>query len=203
MRGNMKFIGHLFLRQLLSAKVIGSVICCLAMFQRAIYVGQDPLKRRGFLPKVFFLKKNRVLDVMATNHWKFISSFHPSLVETQKSSHLHPSPSPPPQGELVLCEQVDDLPEEHALECACELLLAIGPGARNGSRERCSPWCHGHWTLGKGRIAIQLDGNCMKEVLACLIMFYLLFPSWKMVVNLPHRAYYAHFFGGFQFMMVE
>jgi len=55
MRGNMKFIGHLFLRQLLSAKVIGSVIC-----------------------------------------------------------------------ELVLCEQVDDLPEEHALECACELLLAIG-----------------------------------------------------------------------------
>jgi hypothetical protein len=33
-----------------------------------IYVGQDPLKRRGFVPKVFFLKKNRVLDVMATNH---------------------------------------------------------------------------------------------------------------------------------------
>ncbi|CAK9056401.1 unnamed protein product [Durusdinium trenchii] len=55
MRGNMKFIGHLFLRQLLSAKVIGSVIC-----------------------------------------------------------------------ELVLCEQVEDLPEEHALECCCELLLAIG-----------------------------------------------------------------------------
>ncbi|CAJ1337549.1 unnamed protein product [Effrenium voratum] len=55
MRANMKFIGHLFLRQLLSAKVIGSVIC-----------------------------------------------------------------------ELVLCEQVEDLPEEHALECACELLLAIG-----------------------------------------------------------------------------
>mmetsp|Transcript_66309 Transcript_66309/g.156093 ORF Transcript_66309/g.156093 Transcript_66309/m.156093 type:complete len:516 (-) Transcript_66309:69-1616(-) len=55
MRANMKFIGHLFLRQLLSAKVIGSVMC-----------------------------------------------------------------------ELVLCEQVDDLPEEHALECACELLLAIG-----------------------------------------------------------------------------
>jgi len=55
MRANMKFIGHLFLRQLLSAKVIGIVIC-----------------------------------------------------------------------ELVLCEQVDDLPEEHALECACELLLAIG-----------------------------------------------------------------------------
>ncbi|CAE8644321.1 unnamed protein product [Polarella glacialis] len=55
MRANMKFIGHLFLRQLLSAKVIGSVIC-----------------------------------------------------------------------ELVLCEAVDQLPEEHALECACELLLAIG-----------------------------------------------------------------------------
>lgn len=55
MRGNMKFIGHLFLRQLLSAKVIGSVIC-----------------------------------------------------------------------ELVLCDSMDDLPEEHALECACELLLAIG-----------------------------------------------------------------------------
>eukprot|EP00438_Fugacium_kawagutii_P021048 Skav222604 [mRNA] locus=scaffold5038:118162:130242:+ [translate_table: standard] len=55
MRGNMKFIGHLFLRQLLSAKVIGSVIC-----------------------------------------------------------------------ELVLCEQAEDLPEEHAIECACELLLAIG-----------------------------------------------------------------------------
>lgn len=29
MRANMKFIGHLFLRQLLSAKVIGSVICAL------------------------------------------------------------------------------------------------------------------------------------------------------------------------------
>ena len=26
----------------------------------------------------------------------------------------------------MLCEQVNDLPEEHALECACELLLAIG-----------------------------------------------------------------------------
>eukprot|EP00441_Pelagodinium_beii_P042038 CAMPEP_0197635716 /NCGR_PEP_ID=MMETSP1338-20131121/11456_1 /TAXON_ID=43686 ORGANISM="Pelagodinium beii, Strain RCC1491" /NCGR_SAMPLE_ID=MMETSP1338 /ASSEMBLY_ACC=CAM_ASM_000754 /LENGTH=492 /DNA_ID=CAMNT_0043207835 /DNA_START=6 /DNA_END=1484 /DNA_ORIENTATION=+ len=54
MRANMKFIGHLFLRQLLSAKVIGTIIC-----------------------------------------------------------------------ELVLCEQ-EDLPEEHALECACELLLAVG-----------------------------------------------------------------------------
>ena len=31
MRGNMKFIGHLFLRQLLSAKVIGSVICASAI----------------------------------------------------------------------------------------------------------------------------------------------------------------------------
>lgn len=55
MRANMKFIGHLFLRQLLSAKVIGTVIC-----------------------------------------------------------------------ELVLCEQVDAVPEEHALECVCELVLAIG-----------------------------------------------------------------------------
>ncbi|CAE8640290.1 unnamed protein product [Polarella glacialis] len=55
MRANMKFIGHLFLRQLLSAKVIGSVIC-----------------------------------------------------------------------ELVLYELTDELPEEHALECASELLLAIG-----------------------------------------------------------------------------
>eukprot|EP00930_Biecheleria_cincta_P056008 TRINITY_DN4221_c1_g4_i1.p1 TRINITY_DN4221_c1_g4~~TRINITY_DN4221_c1_g4_i1.p1 ORF type:complete len:529 (+),score=135.23 TRINITY_DN4221_c1_g4_i1:80-1666(+) len=55
MRANMKFIGHLFLRQLLSAKVIGTVIC-----------------------------------------------------------------------ELVLCEQTVEVPEEHALECVCELLLAIG-----------------------------------------------------------------------------
>jgi len=55
MRANMKFIGHLFLRQLLSAKVIGSIIC-----------------------------------------------------------------------ELVLFEEADVLPEEHALDCACELLLAIG-----------------------------------------------------------------------------
>eukprot|EP00931_Biecheleriopsis_adriatica_P092654 TRINITY_DN66448_c0_g1_i1.p1 TRINITY_DN66448_c0_g1~~TRINITY_DN66448_c0_g1_i1.p1 ORF type:complete len:524 (-),score=137.39 TRINITY_DN66448_c0_g1_i1:67-1638(-) len=55
MRANMKFIGHLFLRQLLSAKVIGTIIC-----------------------------------------------------------------------ELLLCEQAETLPEEHALECACELLLAIG-----------------------------------------------------------------------------
>eukprot|EP00931_Biecheleriopsis_adriatica_P067380 TRINITY_DN4152_c0_g2_i1.p1 TRINITY_DN4152_c0_g2~~TRINITY_DN4152_c0_g2_i1.p1 ORF type:complete len:496 (-),score=133.74 TRINITY_DN4152_c0_g2_i1:23-1510(-) len=55
MRANMKFIGHLFLRQLLSAKVIGSVIC-----------------------------------------------------------------------ELVLCEQAEELPEEHALDCACELITAIG-----------------------------------------------------------------------------
>jgi len=54
MRANMKFIGHLFLRELLSAKVIGTIIC-----------------------------------------------------------------------ELVLCEQ-DELPEDHALECACELLLAVG-----------------------------------------------------------------------------
>jgi len=52
---NMKFIGHLFLRQLLSAKVIGSVI-----------------------------------------------------------------------QELTLCDQVDKLPQEHAVECACELLLNIG-----------------------------------------------------------------------------
>ena len=48
---------------------------------------------------------------------------------SQLPSHLHPHPLA--QGELVLCEQVDDLPEEHALECACELLLAIGAGARN------------------------------------------------------------------------
>lgn len=52
---NMKFIGHLFLRQLLSAKVIGSVI-----------------------------------------------------------------------QELVLCDQADVLPQEHVLECACELILSIG-----------------------------------------------------------------------------
>mmetsp|Transcript_41560 Transcript_41560/g.88566 ORF Transcript_41560/g.88566 Transcript_41560/m.88566 type:complete len:536 (+) Transcript_41560:98-1705(+) len=55
MLANMKFIGHLFLRQLLSAKVIGSVI-----------------------------------------------------------------------QELTLCDQVDKLPQEHAVECACELLLNIG-----------------------------------------------------------------------------
>jgi len=55
MRANMKFIGHLFLRRLLSAKVIGSVLC-----------------------------------------------------------------------ELVLCEFEDHLPEENAIECACELLLSVG-----------------------------------------------------------------------------
>lgn len=56
MRANMKFIGHLFLRQLLSAKVIGSVIM-----------------------------------------------------------------------ELVLCtEHTDHVPEDHAIECACELLTNIG-----------------------------------------------------------------------------
>jgi hypothetical protein len=55
MRANMRFIGHLFLRQLLSAKVIGSVLC-----------------------------------------------------------------------ELTLVEQADIVPEEHAIECACELLNAIG-----------------------------------------------------------------------------
>jgi hypothetical protein len=55
MRANMRFIGHLFLRQLLSAKVIGSMLC-----------------------------------------------------------------------ELTLVEQPDILPEEHAIECACELLNAIG-----------------------------------------------------------------------------
>jgi len=55
MRANMKFIGHLFLRRLLSAKVIGSVLC-----------------------------------------------------------------------ELVLCEFLDYVPEEHAIECACELLVAVG-----------------------------------------------------------------------------
>ena len=116
---------------------------------------------------------------------KFISSFHPSLVETQKSSQLHPSPSPPPQGELVLCEQVDDLPEEHALECACELLLAIGSGARNGPRNGAHhgamvPWENSDsigWELHEGSTWL----------------FYLVFPSWKMVVNLPNRAYYAHF----------
>jgi len=55
MRANMKFIGHLFLRQLLSARVIGSVLC-----------------------------------------------------------------------ELVLCQFSDYLPEDHAIECACELLIAVG-----------------------------------------------------------------------------
>jgi len=57
MRANMKFIGHLFLRQLLSAKVIGAIIC-----------------------------------------------------------------------ELVLCaeQSADYVPEEHAIECACELLMNIG-----------------------------------------------------------------------------
>ncbi|CAK0829177.1 unnamed protein product [Prorocentrum cordatum] len=55
MRANMRFIGHLFLRQLLSARVIGSVLC-----------------------------------------------------------------------ELTLVERPDTLPEEHAIECACELLNATG-----------------------------------------------------------------------------
>lgn len=55
MRANMKFIGHLFLRKLLSAKVISNVIC-----------------------------------------------------------------------ELCLCAVPDMTPEETALECACELLLAVG-----------------------------------------------------------------------------
>jgi len=55
MRANMKFIGHLFLRQLLSGKVIGTIIC-----------------------------------------------------------------------ELELCDQPEELPDEHALECACELITAIG-----------------------------------------------------------------------------
>lgn len=52
---NMKFIGHLFLRQLLSAKVIGSVI-----------------------------------------------------------------------QELTLCDSADQYPQEHVVECACELLMSIG-----------------------------------------------------------------------------
>jgi len=52
---NMKFVGHLFLRQLLSAKVVGCV-----------------------------------------------------------------------SRELVLCDAAGRMPEEHALECACELLMAIG-----------------------------------------------------------------------------
>jgi len=55
MRANMKFVGHLFLRQLLSVKVIGSVVC-----------------------------------------------------------------------ELVSCYDPSVLPEEHAVECAIELCLAVG-----------------------------------------------------------------------------
>jgi len=55
MRANMKFVGHLFLRQLLSVKVVGSVI-----------------------------------------------------------------------SELVSCDEPGVLPEEHAVECAIELCLAIG-----------------------------------------------------------------------------
>jgi hypothetical protein len=55
MRANMRFVGHLFLRQLLSAKVVGSIL-----------------------------------------------------------------------RELVLCEFEDLAPQEHALECACELLNSIG-----------------------------------------------------------------------------
>jgi len=55
MCANMRFIGHLYLRKLLSPKVIGSVIC-----------------------------------------------------------------------ELTCCNNVEQLPEEYAVECACELLLSIG-----------------------------------------------------------------------------
>jgi len=73
MRANMKFIGHLFLRKLLSAKVIGSVLC-----------------------------------------------------------------------ELVLCHFVDYLPEENAIECAVELLIAVGytletmPSGENSVKQVCS-----------------------------------------------------------------
>jgi len=52
---NMKFIGHLFLRQLLSAKIVGFVL-----------------------------------------------------------------------QELTLCKEADKMPEEHVLECACELISAVG-----------------------------------------------------------------------------
>ncbi|CAK9023275.1 Eukaryotic translation initiation factor 4G (eIF-4G) (eIF4G) (Eukaryotic initiation factor 4F subunit p220) (eIF-4F p220 subunit) [Durusdinium trenchii] len=41
MRGNMKFIGHLFLRQLLSAKVIGSVICELVLCEQVEDLPED------------------------------------------------------------------------------------------------------------------------------------------------------------------
>eukprot|EP00931_Biecheleriopsis_adriatica_P073152 TRINITY_DN47497_c0_g1_i1.p1 TRINITY_DN47497_c0_g1~~TRINITY_DN47497_c0_g1_i1.p1 ORF type:complete len:481 (+),score=146.49 TRINITY_DN47497_c0_g1_i1:54-1496(+) len=80
MRANMKFIGHLFLRQLLSAKVIGTIIC-----------------------------------------------------------------------ELVLCEQRDMLPEENALECACELLLAIGYTLEN---------------MAAGQAALTLACSRLKELKA-------------------------------------
>ncbi|CAK0874781.1 unnamed protein product [Prorocentrum cordatum] len=55
MRANMRFVGHLFLRQLLSAKVVGGIL-----------------------------------------------------------------------RELVLCDAEDLAPQEHALECACELLNCVG-----------------------------------------------------------------------------
>eukprot|EP00930_Biecheleria_cincta_P087671 TRINITY_DN76905_c0_g1_i1.p1 TRINITY_DN76905_c0_g1~~TRINITY_DN76905_c0_g1_i1.p1 ORF type:complete len:500 (-),score=110.51 TRINITY_DN76905_c0_g1_i1:155-1654(-) len=79
MRANMKFVGHLFLRELLSAKVIGSVMC-----------------------------------------------------------------------ELVLTDSEEHLPEEHALECVCELILAIGYTLEN---------------VPAGKLALNLACQRLKDLL--------------------------------------
>ena len=148
---------------------------------------------------------------MATNHWKFISSFHPSLVETQKiipsPSHLHPSPSisihlHPLHPKVSWCSaskwMICQRNMRWSAPASSSWRLAREPGTGPATVPTRVPWSLDlgglapQW-LEKGRIAIQLDGKCMKEVLGCFVMFYLVFPSWKMVVNLPNRAYYAHF----------
>ena len=102
---------------------------------------------------------------------------------SQLPSHLHPHPLA--QGELVLCEQVDDLPEEHALECACELLLAIGAGARNVplDGDAMGPPCG-----PRSRVAMKsMKHSDAIGWVGCIFSTWLGFP-WEMVINLPKLA---------------
>lgn len=75
MRGNMKFIGHLFLRQLLSAKVIGSVICTL---------DSGSFGEIGGLKPHFEGKKGRIWIVKRDGHIKIgmliINHINPSKI---------------------------------------------------------------------------------------------------------------------------
>eukprot|EP00438_Fugacium_kawagutii_P015395 Skav225155 [mRNA] locus=scaffold1056:303579:304109:- [translate_table: standard] len=90
MLANIKFIGNLFLRQLLAVKVIGQAVFAPVCVKGTMF--------KRMLHSMFVI---RFVCQLSLGAWKVVH-------------------------DLVGIKEGNALPEEHMIECVCELLQAIG-----------------------------------------------------------------------------